>query len=502
MQLIKLHIIDKYNDLSDFTISFSDKVSLFVGVNGSGKSSVLEAVARIFSWTNLIYIEGIKSVSIKNQKDEITPDFSFEIEYYLRLEDKLFETSTSAEFYTDLPMIKITGEKGNSRSVKIFVFEGKDYIAIEKSKIFIKNDKKYSKFLPENIIIYYSGVSESMHKLCEKHENLFSEKLRDFETPNLRALFYFTPLHFKYLLLSLLCFEYGPLPEFFTEAIKISSVQNIKIILTKPSWGKGNSSIFWGAIGRVKQFLELIKTNSNKITSNSKDTILEIEMSLDGLRNVREFFITETEIFRLFDIAHFDTLIQDIEITLVHRDTGNTFDYKSLSEGEQQLITITGLNEILIKANSLALMDEPDSYLHPSRQRELIPEILNRFNDFCQILVTTHSPFVAQSVDLNKIQIFEPNKKSTTKVEEDLMSYPVIAEGIFGVKSEFSIEVEEDFEKFRIIRKDIINNKEFNSKELSDLVESLGKKGDEIKAIINREVNQLLKINKNIFKNE
>jgi ABC-type multidrug transport system ATPase subunit len=225
-------------------------------------------------------------------------------------------------------------------------------------------------------------------------------------------------------------------------------------------------------------------------------------MSLDGLRNVREFFITETEIFRLFDIAHFDTLIQDIEITLVHRDTGNTFDYKSLSEGEQQLITITGLNEILIKANSLALMDEPDSYLHPSRQRELIPEILNRFNDFCQILVTTHSPFVAQSVDLNKIQIFEPNKKSTTKVEEDLMSYPVIAEGIFGVKSEFSIEVEEDFEKFRIIRKDIINNKEFNSKELSDLVESLGKKGDEIKAIINREVNQLLKINKNIFKNE
>ncbi|OOV17326.1 AAA family ATPase [Flavobacterium sp. LM4] len=499
MQLIKLHIIDRYNDLSDFTISFSDKVSLFVGVNGSGKSSVLEAVARIFSWTNLIYIEGIKSASLKNQKDEITPDFSFEIEYYLRLEDKLFETSTSAEFYTDLPMIKITGDKGNSRSIKIFVFEGKDYITIEKSIIFNKNDKKYSKFLPENLIIYYSGVSESMHKLCEKHENLFSEKLRDFETPNLRALFYFTPNHFKYLLLALLCFEFGPLPIFFNETIKISSVQNIKIILAKPSWGKGNSSIFWGAIGRVKQFLDLLKTNSNKVTSNNKDTILEVEMSLDGLRNVREFFITETEMFRLFDIAHFDTLIQDIEITLVHKDTGNTFDYKSLSEGEQQLITITGLNEILIKANSLALMDEPDSYLHPSRQRELIPEILNRFNDFCQILVTTHSPFVAQSVDLNKIQIFEPNKNATTKVEDDLMSYPVIAEGIFGIKSEFSIEVENDIETFRKIRDKVLNDIEYSKTDLKDIVLKLQQKGDEITSIINREVNQLIKLKGNIF---
>ena len=48
MQLISLYI-KKYNHLEDFTIEFKQKLSVIIGVNGSGKSSVLEALAMIFS---------------------------------------------------------------------------------------------------------------------------------------------------------------------------------------------------------------------------------------------------------------------------------------------------------------------------------------------------------------------------------------------------------------------------------------------------------------------
>ena len=48
MQLISLYI-KKYNHLEDFTIEFKQKLSVIIGVNGSGKSSILEVLATIFS---------------------------------------------------------------------------------------------------------------------------------------------------------------------------------------------------------------------------------------------------------------------------------------------------------------------------------------------------------------------------------------------------------------------------------------------------------------------
>ena len=48
MQINSLYIND-YKLLKDFTIKFSKDVSILIGINGSGKSSILECVAQIFS---------------------------------------------------------------------------------------------------------------------------------------------------------------------------------------------------------------------------------------------------------------------------------------------------------------------------------------------------------------------------------------------------------------------------------------------------------------------
>ena len=48
MQLVSLYI-KKYNHLVDFTIAFNQSLSVIIGVNGSGKSSVLEVLALVLS---------------------------------------------------------------------------------------------------------------------------------------------------------------------------------------------------------------------------------------------------------------------------------------------------------------------------------------------------------------------------------------------------------------------------------------------------------------------
>jgi len=492
MQLIKLHIIDRYNDLENFTLNFSEKITLLVGINGSGKSSVLEAISKIISWSNLIYIEGKK-----DKKDiKIKPEFGFELVYLLRFEETIYETSTTSEIHANYPLIKIEGQKDNFKSIKILIDEGQGFIKYEKSQMYKKFTGDFKKILPANVIIYYSGVSESMHRLCNIHEGIFSTKLRDFETPEIRALFYFTPSHFKYLLLSLLSFEFGPIPDFLNKEIRISDINEIVISLNRPSWGKSNAENYWNATGKVRQFLDFLKIYSLNFEVSERDSMINITLNLDGLIAIRQEFIEERELFRLFDIAHYDGLIKDVSINLVHKDTNMEFDYKSLSEGEQQLITILGLNELLITENSLALMDEPDSYLHPSRQRELMPQILNRFNDNCQIIVTTHSPFVAQSVSLKNILVFDKNERSPQVIEQDLLSYPSISEGIFGIKSDFSDEIENDLNKFRSYRDRLLMNKEIEFNEFEQLVTKLSSYGEEVRVNIAREISQLKRLEK------
>ena len=77
MQITSLHI-NNYKLLKDFTINFKKDVSILIGINGSGKSSILEVIAQIFSDCYL------------DEKSK----FGFSIEYEIRLEEILEQITT------------------------------------------------------------------------------------------------------------------------------------------------------------------------------------------------------------------------------------------------------------------------------------------------------------------------------------------------------------------------------------------------------------------------
>ena len=68
MKLNSLYI-DDYKLLKNFSIKFSKDVSIIIGINGSGKSSILETIAQIFS------------DAVLNQKSK----FGFKIDYELSI---------------------------------------------------------------------------------------------------------------------------------------------------------------------------------------------------------------------------------------------------------------------------------------------------------------------------------------------------------------------------------------------------------------------------------
>ena len=144
MQLISLYI-KKYNHLEDFTIEFKQNLSVIIGVNGSGKSSILEVLAIIFSDA---YLNNEASLGFK----------------------LIYTLGTST--------VELSAE-GVGLGIKM---NGK-------SKI----DKS---LLPSNVVVYYSGLSDKMAKLCEIHENKQKDDFKNGRATK-RPFFYYRPENFK-----------------------------------------------------------------------------------------------------------------------------------------------------------------------------------------------------------------------------------------------------------------------------------------------------------------
>ena len=91
------------------------------------------------------------------------------------------------------------------------------------------------------------------------------------------------------------------------------------------------------------------------------------------------------------------------------------FPYSDLSDGQRNIITLVGdlamrcahLNQHLgkeaaRKTPGIVLVDEIDANIHPSWQKTLLPKLLTYFENI-QFVVTSHSPFILQSLDYGKI---------------------------------------------------------------------------------------------------
>jgi predicted ATP-binding protein involved in virulence len=106
-------------------------------------------------------------------------------------------------------------------------------------------------------------------------------------------------------------------------------------------------------------------------------------------------------------------LIESVDISVTRHANSQYFtvNSNSFSEGEKQDLIVLGINELVLKENSLALFDEPDTYLHPQRQRDFIFELethisssVNIENDY---IITSHSPNIVAGIKKENLFVFK-----------------------------------------------------------------------------------------------
>jgi len=410
MQVTSLYI-DNYKLLKEFNVNFRKDVSILIGINGSGKSTILESIAQIFSDAFLK----------ENSK------FGFKLEYELRLEEILEQTTMTSEFKTDYIKVEISASQiDKPLNFRVFYINK----IIEKESEIEKEFGSFTRILPSNIVIYYSGLADIMKQICLPHDEKLSVNFRKGNTNIHRPFFYFEPALFDIILLTLLSYEFGDIPNFLYQRAKIKGVQSIQINLKKPSWGKGKSEVWWGAKGEVKTFLDFLDSLCSRlviddqpkfkvplgnvvIESSQNETLIITILGQEKLFEIREHFIEEKTLFKILNTLIIDGFSPEIKFSFIQEVEEERKLFNVLSEGEQQAIIVRGLIELVNNENTLFLFDEPDTYLHPSWQRNFIEDINHlaskgEFNN-SQFLITTHSPQLLSNADPEScdVQIME-----------------------------------------------------------------------------------------------
>ncbi|EJQ92885.1 AAA family ATPase [Bacillus cereus] len=360
MKLKSLYI-EEFRNLQQFTIDFQKTTSFIqaiIGRNGSGKSNLLEAIVTIF----------------KGMVLEERPQFNFDMSYIYNSEE-----------------IKVSGVKGEGFTVN---YRGIDSDLGTLTASLLHHGKS---IYPENIVLYYSGVNLRLRELVKVFEESFTGDLdKKLFTP--RRFFYVVEEHYNLFLLALLSSELEHTKSMLKEKFSIYGLKSFEIILNTNYRHIG---------GELEQFINLLCEESSEEIVRKNGVHLRFNDAERSLYSIRNKVGYERDILKWLDACLYSNCIVDVHIELKKDESSSTIiSHKQLSEGEQQLLLLTGLAEFFSYKESLYLWDEPDTFLHPKWQRELTSYI-EGLEVKQQFILTTHSPNLLTTMDRENVFMLE-----------------------------------------------------------------------------------------------
>jgi predicted ATPase len=401
---IKSLSVDDFYILKDFKINFKNNLSVLIGENGSGKSTILELIADIFGHLHKFFI--------LNDRDA-----AYVEGYQIVYDYPLFGINHTIEIHSKTKNGKYVPQ-----------------IWIDKEEVSIAHiEKEYggmSNLLPTKTILSYAGISDHLRTLSEHFEGKYKKEiikvnnqytLSPLNLPKERPFIYIKPEHLSMLVLSILMSDETRDVQFINDFLSIDKNNcDIVFVFKKPSWAKNNDEQWWGIKGNVAtKFFETIDIYADKyleeentLTYGFRGTI-NLKYAFDELNTSRKDIA-----FTILDTLLYDDLLSEIDISW-KLDNGDELDLNRLSEGQKQIVLTLGANYVFEEdKNLLYLLDEPDVFLHPQWQQKYV-SMFQSYNKLSHVIITTHNPILIGN--LQKEQIHEINNGKT--VDSNNYSY-------------------------------------------------------------------------------
>ena len=391
MKITKLNL-KHFRDAQALSLELDPKLNVFVGVNGSGKSTVLDAIAIMLSWpASRIIRPGasgrpITESDITNGKSSSSIQISSEIdnktiEWKLTKNRKGHAASEDKSNLHDLKdyvteiqnQISETSEKTN---IPLFVYYPVNRAVLD-IPIRIRGRHNFDLLTSYDNALTSGANFRTFFEWFRVSEDLENETIRDFRNLD---------------------------KDTFTE--RIMEMKELKLEYSVKS------------------------SNASFILSDSNFSDPQLEAVRNALTKV------------LPDFSNFTVRRNPLKMEV--EKNGKRLTVNQLSGGELNLIAMIGdLARRMAIANpdstkplegsGIVLIDEIDLHLHPKWQRTIVPKLLEVFPN-CQFIISTHSPHVINSVQPDSLFLLkqtdtgivadkpsESYGKNVDRVLEDLM---------------------------------------------------------------------------------
>lgn len=159
-------------------------------------------------------------------------------------------------------------------------------------------------------------------------------------------------------------------------------------------------------------------------------SVLPSTPNVDGLSRSKDIVtnVKQAIINFLPEISSVELKYTENEVRLVLTKDDLSLDVQQLSQGEKTILTLVGdltrrlvlLNPKLsnpLQGKGIVLIDEVDLHLHPSWQQSIIEKLQHTFPNV-QFIITTHSPQVVSTVPSKCLRILEEIKNPSTGKKE------------------------------------------------------------------------------------
>lgn len=425
MRLLKFNIVGEYRSLKDFDWDFRGhpidmqhmEPICLVGLNGSGKSNLIEALSEVFCYLDLLTLDYVSPTQLKRV---CPPPFSVEYILHVSTEEKVDH-------------IKV--HLSDKRKVSFFRKVDDEFEAIEKVD-------KWRNYLPSRLVGYSSGHNETVSIPYLRNQSLYSTevtkqaKVKGEEKQ--KVIKHTSSIYMDYdsnasILIANYIFLTNTELSIFDEFLRVSGITSFGISINM----KPRSSVVLlteeleETINKLKacavhvdQPSEHQSVLSFVVNTASKKAFkkyfrdaklfylaiykLSLLNALSLTKREREFYLRSDLKKGLLEkaptISKKDKVFSIDDLRLLITRPDKEVDYSGISDGEHQFIHIFGTLMLFSEENCLYLLDEPESHFNPLWRAEFI-KIMNgvkttKYQDF---IVSTHSPFLVSAAHSDNV---------------------------------------------------------------------------------------------------
>lgn len=408
--------LNNFRGIRDLSINFGPKVNIIVGINGAGKTSVLDSCSIIFSdfinkTTKSKNELKFKDQDIYNLESSSIIKATFGGDDILGFEKNIILHKTRAGIVSlekdETIMFRKLSEniidginKNTIQSIPIFAYY-QAHRALLDIPLRIRKTHKFSLLEAYDQSLNGDANFRLFFEWFREQEDLENENLSNIEIEN----------------------ELDKAENSLELLTKVTSLfeqlNNVERIIDNND------------VNSLKNEIEYLKNEVGGVRSELEQAQEKLKVAIEDSGEYKKSLNYKKIKFVRDALIRFIPYVTDFRIkrnplSMVAKKNGIDINIDQLSQGEKILIAMIGdIARRLVIANptlnnplegeGIILIDEIELHLHPKWQSEIVKNLTNVFPN-CQFILTTHSPQVIREIEKESVSLLSVDEKQNAMI--------------------------------------------------------------------------------------